>query len=157
MPGFESVVEDAAIAWFKDLGYTYVNGLVIAPEGEAPERAHFGVTILEGRFREALERINPHLPSEALDEAARKILRPASPSLEENNATFHSLLTKGIELQVQSDHGVRGDLAWIIDFQNPDNNDWLVVNQLTVVENNNNRRPDLVIYVNGLPLSVIEL
>ena len=95
MPGFEEIVENAAIKWFEDLGYSYLNGMVIAPDGTAPERAHFGVTMLEGRFRTALERINPHLPSEALDEAARKILRPASPSLEENNAAFHGIAHQG--------------------------------------------------------------
>ena len=157
MNGFESVVEEAAIEWFQHLGYTYLSGLVIAPDGHVPERANYAVTILEGRLRQALTRINTTLPPEALEEAARKILRPASPALEENNLAFHQFLTNGIELQVRMDEGMRGDLAWVVDFDNPDNNDWLVVNQLTVIEGKNNRRPDLVIYVNGLPLAVIEL
>ena len=157
MNGFESVVEEAAIEWFQSLGYQYLSGLVIAPDGEAPERSNLSVTILEGRFRDALTRINTHLPSEALEEAARKILHLNSPATEENNAVFHQFLTKGIELQVSTPKGVRGDLAWIVDFENPDQNDWLVVNQLTVLEGKNNRRPDLVVYLNGLPLAVIEL
>jgi len=157
MAGFESVVEEAAIQWFDELGYAYVNGIEIAPDGTSPERASYGSVILEGRLRAALGRINPHLDADTLDDVTRRLGRLDSPSLEENNLAFHRMLTRGIEVQVRTDSGIRGDLAWLVDFQNPDNNDWLIVNQLTVIEGKHNRRPDLVIYLNGLPIAVIEL
>jgi len=157
MSGFESVVEEAAIQWFKALGYAYVNGGDIAPDSMNPERADYGSVFLEGRLRTALARINSHLDSDTLDEVARKIGRLDSPSLEENNLAFHKMLTKGVEVQVRTDGGIRGDLAWLVDFENPDNNDWLVVNQLTIINGKHNRRPDLVAYLNGFPFAVIEL
>jgi len=157
MAGFESVVEEAAIQWFEALGYAYVNGGDIAPDSMSPERADYGAVLLEGRLRSALARINPHLGSDTLDDVTRKLGRLDSPSLEENNLAFHRMLTKGIEVQVRTDDGLRGDLAWLVDFEHPDNNDWLIVNQLTVIEGKHNRRPDLVAYLNGFPFAVIEL
>ena len=157
MTAFESVVEEAAVQWLQALGYEYVLGNDIAPGEPGEERGSYGDVILEGRFRDALARINPHLQGDALDDAARKVLLPPSPSLEENNHAFHRMLTKGVEVQVRKGGTVRGDLAWLVDFEEPDNNEWLVVSQLTVVEANRNRRPDLVAFVNGLPIAVIEL
>jgi len=157
MTGFEDIVEQAAIGWFEGLGYAYLHGGVIAPDGTAPERDGYGSVVLEGRLRSALARINPHLPTAALDDVLRKVLRPDSPALEENNHTFHRMLTKGVPVQVRRDGGVRGDLAWLVDFEDPDRNDWLVVNQFTVVEGKHNRRPDVVVFLNGLPIGVIEL
>ena len=154
---FESDVEEAVIEYFKGLGYEYAYGLDIAPDGISPEREKWSDVILEERFRDALTRINGHLGEDTLDSVARQVLLPPSPSLEENNHTFHQMLTKGVEVQVRKDGAIRGDLAWLIDFDNPDNNDWLVVNQFTVVEDKYNRRPDVVVFVNGLPLAVIEL
>jgi len=157
MSGFESVVEEAAIQWFESLGYAYVNGGDIAPDSMNPERADYGAVLLEGRLRSALARINPHLDADTLDDVVRRLGRLDSPSLEENNLAFHRMLTKGIEVQVRGDSGLRGDLAWLVDFEHPDNNDWLIVNQLTVIEGKHNRRPDLVAYLNGFPFAVIEL
>ncbi len=154
--GFESVVEQAAIEWLDELGWKCVSGPILAPEGEAPERANYRSVVLEGRLRAALARINDQLPPDVIDEVARKVLRLDSPSLEENNHAFHKMVREGIVVQVKKAAGVRGDIAWLFDHDDPDKNDWLVVNQLTVVEGNNNRRPDLVLYVNGLPLAVIE-
>lgn len=156
MSGFESVVEQAAIEWLDELGWKFVPGPVLAPDGEAPERATYRTVLLEGRLRAALARINDHLPPDVLDDVARKVLRLDSPSLEENNHAFHKMVREGIVVQVKKAAGVRGDIAWLFDHDDPDKNDWLVVNQLTVVEGNNNRRPDLVLYLNGLPLAVIE-
>jgi type I restriction enzyme R subunit len=153
----ESVVEDAAIEYFEALGYDYRHGLVIAHDGSAPERASYGEVILEKRLRAALERINPHLGPDTLDEVAKRILRPESPSLEENNTAFQKQLTHGVQVQVRTDGRDRGDLAWLIDFDTPENNDWLVVNQFTVTHGKYNRRPDVVVFVNGMPLAVIEL
>jgi len=134
MGGFESVVEEAAIQWFEALGYAYVNGGDIAPDSMNPERADYGAVLLEGRLRSALARINPHLDADTLDDVVRRLGRLDSPSLEENNLAFHRMLTKGIEVQVRGDSGLRGDLAWLVDFEHPDNNDWLIVNQLTIIE-----------------------
>ncbi|MBN4054881.1 type I restriction endonuclease subunit R [Acidimicrobium ferrooxidans] len=153
----ESDVEEAAIEWLKALGWDYIHGPLLAPDGEAPERSSYASVILEGRLRQALQGINDHLSSSILDEVAKTVLRLDSLSLEENNHAFHKMVRSGIEVQVKKDGRTRGDLAWLFDYENPDKNDWLVVNQLTVVEGSNNRRPDLVLYVNGLPLAVIEL
>ncbi len=113
--------------------------------------------ILAGRLKDALKQINPRVPAEALEDAYRKVTRPSSVSLVGNNRAFHKMLSDGIEVEYRQDGRIKGDKVWLIDFENPDNNDWLVVNQFTVVENHINRRPDVVIFVNGLPLAVIEL
>ncbi len=157
MTGFESIVESAAIEWLQDLGYDYAYGLDIAPDGVAPERADYGAVILERRFRDALGRLNPDLPADALDHVARRVLRPDSPALSENNHAFCRMLTQGVGVEVRRDGMYEGDLAWLVDFDEPGNNDWLVVNQLTVVEGKYKRRPDVVVFVNGLPIAVIEL
>lgn len=154
--GFESVVEQAAIEWLGELGWQFVSGPILAPDGEAPERASYRTVVLEGRLRAAIARINDHLPPDVLDEVARRVRRLDSTSLEENNYAFHKMVREGIGVHVNRAGGVRGDFAWLFDYDDPDKNDWLVVNQLTVVEGQNTRRPDLVLYVNGLPLAVIE-
>lgn len=156
MTSFESVVEEAAIAWLAELGWQHVPGPVLAPDGDVPERATFRDVVLVGRLRAALARINPHLPADALDEAQRAVLRLDSPSLEERNHGFHTMVREGVAVRVKRNGQERGDLAWLFDHETPERNDWLVVNQLTVVDGANKRRPDLVLYVNGLPLAVIE-
>ena len=158
----EDTVEEAAIGYFSGpgaalagLGYTYAHGPDLDDERAGPA----GV-ILEGRLRAALERINRHLPPGALDGVARALLHPESPALEENNLAFTRWLTRGFPLTVKAGGRERGDLAWFVDFNDVDNNDWLVVNQLTVVEETaarNERRPDLVVYLNGFPVAVLEL
>ncbi|MEP7136268.1 MAG: type I restriction endonuclease subunit R [Chloroflexota bacterium] len=153
----ESTIEETALAWLKDLGYTIVYGGDIAPEEPAAERENYGEVILSGRVKEALRRINPKVPPEALEDAYRKVTRPSSPSLVGNNRAFHKMLADGIEVEYRSDGRIKGDKVWLIDFENPENNDWLAVNQFTIVENHINRRPDVIIFVNGLPLAVIEL
>ena len=153
----ESVVEDAAIEWFQGLGYSYLPGPEIAPDGSTPERTSYGKVILENRLRASLTALNPHLDADTVDEVFRRILRLEGPSVEENNLAFHRLLTKGVEVHVRKDGAVRGDLARLVDFDDPDANDWLVVNQFTVVDGGNNRRPDMVVFLNGLPIAVIEL
>ncbi len=154
----ESTVEDAALAWLKELGYTALNGPNIAPGEPKAERASYSDVVLVGRLRSALARINPDIPSDALDEVIRKITRSDTPNLFENNRRFHQQLTGGVDVEYHADDGrIIHDKAWLIDFSDPGTNDWLAVNQFTVVENNNNRRCDVVIFVNGLPLGVIEL
>ena len=153
----ESTIEETALDWLKDIGYTIVYGGDIAPEEPAAERENYQDVLLVGRLRAALERINPNVPAEALEDAFRKVTRPSSPALVGNNRSLHKMLADGIEVEYRHEGRIKGDKVWLIDFENLDNNDWLAVNQFTVVENHINRRPDIVIFINGLPLSVIEL
>ncbi len=153
----ESTVEEAALAWLESLGYSTLFGPVIAPGEEAAERANFSDVILVERLREAIERINPDIPSETKDEALRKILRFEHPNLIQNNHHFHRLLLDGVPIEYQEEGRTIHGQVRLIDFDNLDQNDWLAVNQFTVIENKNNRRPDVILFVNGLPLVVIEL
>ena len=154
----ESVVEDAALAWLADLGYTVLHGPEIAPGELFAERDDYGQVILAGRLRPALQRLNPYTPPAALDEAFRRLTRPDSPSLVANNHTLHRYLVDGVPVEVQQPDGsFRGDLIRVLDHADPANNEFLAINQFTVVEERRERRPDVVIFVNGLPLAVIEL
>jgi len=110
-----------------------------------------------GRLRDAISRINPHVPAEAQEEAVRRVIRTETPNLLENNRRFHRMLVDGIDVEYQADGRTVHDKVWLVDFANEDNNDWLAVNQYTVIEDKHNRRPDVVLFVNGLPLVVIEL
>ena len=154
----ESIVEEAAIDWFRDLGYQYLPGPDIACDGTYPERGSYADTVLEERLRSALVTLNPDIPPEALEDAFRKVIHPDSPNFIVNNRQFHKMLTEGIDVEYHNEEGrIVGDKVWLMDFTNPESNDWLVVNQFTVIEGQQNRRPDLVVFVNGLPLAVIEL
>ena len=153
----ESAIEDFAIKLFVRLGYSYVYAPDIAPDGEQPERGHYGEVLLVGRLEQALKRINPKLSSAMLQDALKEVQRISSPELLANNEAFHRLLTEGVKVSRQQDGNQRGDLAWLIDFDHPENNEFVVANQFTVIENHQSKRPDLVLFVNGIPLVVIEL
>jgi type I restriction enzyme R subunit len=153
----ESSIEDFAIKLFERLGYSYVYAPDIAPDGENPERSHYGEMLLAGRLEQALKRINPKLSPAMLQDALKEVQRISSPDLLANNESFHRLLTEGVKVNRQQDGNQRGDLAWLIDFAHPENNEFVVANQFTVIENHQNKRPDLVLFVNGIPLVVIEL
>ena len=157
----ESTIEQAAIDWLQELGYNYVFGPEIAFDGERPERSNYQETLLLGRTQDAIARINYGLPAQAQEEALRRITRLGKPSLLLNNHAFHHLLVNGIEVEYKKDGRMVSGRAYVVDFENEDNNDWLVVNQYTVeaLHQNGkvNRRPDVVVFVNGLPLTVIEL
>lgn len=154
----ESHVEEAALEWLSDLGYTVAAGPELAPDGKAPERLSYGDVILAGRLRSALERLNPHLPADTLEEIFRKVQQTETPSLIEENRRLHRMMVDGADIEVQREDGsIAGDKAWLIDFDDPGKNDWLAVNQFTVIEHQANRRPDIVLFINGLPLGVIEL
>lgn len=154
----ESVVEEAALDWFKGLGYQYLPGPDIACDGTKPERASYADVILSDRLRIALHALNPHIPAEALEDASKKVLRSENPSLILNNRNFHRMLADGVDVEYRNKEGrVVGNKVWLVDFANPARNDWLAVNQFTVVEGQRTRRPDIVVFVNGLPLAVIEL
>ena len=154
----ESVVEDAALDWLESLGWSVAHGPDIAPDTLGAERADYGQVVLERRLRDALVQLNEGLPAEALDDAFRKLNRPEGTSLETRNRAFHRMLVEGVTVEYRAANGaIRGAQARVLDFDVPANNDWLAVNQFTVVENNHERRPDIVLFVNGLPLGVIEL
>ena len=154
----EADVEQAGLAWLSDLGWQVEHGSDIAPDTPNAERADYGQVVLERRLREALDVVNPGLPTSALDDAYRKLIRPEGPNLEARNRAFHRMLVNGVEVEYPAGDGrMRGDLVRVIDFDNPANNDWLAVNQFTVTEDQSTRRPDVVLFVNGLPLGVIEL
>jgi type I restriction enzyme, R subunit len=153
----ESTVEDAALEILDGLGYTILHGPEIAPGELLAERTEYSDAVLVGRLQQALARINPRVPVEAIEEAVRKILSIQAPNLEESNRRFQRLLTDGINVEYRAGDRIVYDQVQLFDFEDADNNDWLAVNQFTVIENKNNRRPDVVIFLNGLPLAVFEL
>jgi type I restriction enzyme R subunit len=157
----ESTVEEAALAWLASSGYSVACGPDIAVSQTGAERSDptYRDVVLEWRLREALVRLNPDLPQEALDDAFRKIVRADGPSLIERNRAVHKMLVNGVTVEYhRPGEPIRGAQVRVIDFDDPDNNDWLAVNQFTVVgPQGHNRRADIVVFVNGLPLGVIEL
>lgn len=159
MTGFaESEVEEAALGWLGDLGFSVVHGPDIAPDGPQPERLSYGDTVLTGRLKTAIERLNPHIPLEAREDALKKVIAAERPSLIEENRRLHRAIVEGIDVEFYAEDGtIRGDSVRLVDFDKPDNNDWLGVSQFTVIEGGHTRRPDVVVFVNGLPLGVIEL
>ena len=154
----ESTVEEAALSWFEELGYAVVHGPDLAPGELFTERESYGDVVLVKRLREALTRINPQTPADALEEAVRRVLHPETASLVENNRRFHKMLAEGVNVEYQRPDGsIAGDQVYLIDFDDPGNNDWAAINQFTIVENRINRRPDILVFINGLSLGVIEL
>ena len=157
-PFAESHVEEAALAWLAELGYSTANGLDIGPDGDAPERASYGDVLLVKRVRSAIAKLNPKLRAETRAQAVNQVLQTQTPSMVAENRRLHRYIIEGVPIQVRRDDGtITGDQVRLIDFDDPDANDWLAVNQYTVIEHKANRRPDVVIFVNGLPLGVIEL
>lgn len=153
----ESDIETLAIELLEKQGFQYVYGPDIAPDGNKPERSSFEEVLLLDRLKNAVARINPLVPADAREDAIRQVMRLNSPELIANNETFHRMLTEGTKVTYQKDGNSRGDLVWLIDFNDSDNNEFIVVNQYTVIENHVNKRPDVIVFVNGLPLVVIEL
>ena len=154
----EADVEQAAQAWLADLGWGVAHGPDIAPGTPNAERSDYDQVVLKRRLRDALAPLNPSLPSTALDDAFRRLTHPEGATLETRNRAFHRMLVNGVTVEHRDGEGrIRGAQVKVVDFDNPANNDWLAVNQFTVTENRNTRRPDVVLFVNGLPLGVIEL
>jgi type I restriction enzyme R subunit len=154
----ESTVEESALEWLDGIGYEIASGAVIAPGELRAERDSYEQVVLEGRLRDAIARLNPKIPAEVREEAIRKVLHPDCSTLIANNQAFHRMLVDGVGVEHQRRDGtMAGDLVRLVDFESPEDNDWLAVNQFTVVDGQNNRRPDIVIFLNGLPLGVIEL
>ncbi len=154
----ESVVEEAALEWFGALGYAVTDGPTIAPGEPGEERRTYAHVFLEGRLREALARLNPAVSREGLDDALRKLTRISSPQLVDANHELHHYLVNGVNVEyLRADGTVGFDPVRVVDFDAIENNDWLVVNQFTISEGGHNRRPDVVVFVNGLPVAVVEL
>ncbi|CAM3367966.1 type I restriction endonuclease subunit R [Rhodothermus bifroesti] len=154
----ESHVEEAALSWLESIGWGTAYGPDVAPGTLMAERADYGEVVLAQRLRDALARLNPNLPAEALEDAFRKLTRPEGADLLQRNRALHRMLVNGVNVEYRAADGViRGAQVWGIDFDDPNNNDWLAINQFTVSEQRSTRRPDIVLFVNGLPLAVIEL
>ncbi|MEX2633655.1 MAG: type I restriction endonuclease subunit R, partial [Balneolales bacterium] len=153
----ENEIELWAIETFEALGYQYIYAPDIAPDGDHPERDSYEDVILSERLKAAIGRTNSGVPVEAREEAFKEIQRINSPELLANNETFHRMLTEGIKVSYQKDGQQRGDLVWLIDFETPENNEFLVANQFTIIEDGVNKRPDVILFVNGIPLVVLEL
>ncbi|QPM68615.1 type I restriction endonuclease subunit R [Atribacter laminatus] len=153
----ETTLEQTALDWFESLGWKTAFGPEISPDGLACEREDYDQVVLVGRLRTALENINPSIPVGAIDEAVRRIIRTESPSMIENNRRFHRMLTDGVDVSFLRGGREVHDKVWLFDLEDLENNDWLVVNQFTIIEDRRNRRPDIVVFVNSLPLGLIEL
>ena len=153
----ESDIETAALDWLAGMGYSVLHGADIAPDTPDAERSRYEDVALTGRLRDAVARLNPSIPVESQEEAVQRVLSSSSPSLVQNNRAFHLMLVDGVEVEYRDADGtMRGGRVQLVDFDNPENNDWLAVNQFTVV-GNSERRPDIVLFINGIPLGVIEL
>ena len=154
----ENALEQSMLSWLGELGYEIYHGPDIAPGEPGEERSDYGEAILQGRLRSAIARINPNINGSGLDDALKKLRSLSSPSLSQQNRDFHQLLVNGIDVEIRTEDGsLRGDKVYLVDFHHPENNEFLAVNQYTMIEDNHNRRPDVVVFINGLPISVIEL
>jgi type I restriction enzyme, R subunit len=153
----EDEIEVYNLELLKALRYGYKNGYTLEPEGTDPERQNFGDVVLKDRLTQALARINRHIPPDTRHQAQRELQNIASPDLINNNETFHRYLTEGITVEYTKNGETKGEKLWLIDWETPENNEFLAVNQFTVIEDNYNRRPDIILFINGLPLVVIEL
>jgi type I restriction enzyme R subunit len=149
---FESDIEQFVVELLKNQGFYY-----LAPEEQEKERKDLSEVVLKERLKKAIDELNPAIPDEAKEQAMRQALNLPSQNLIDNNEAFHRMLTEGIEVEYLVDGNIRGDKVWLIDWQDIANNEFLACNQFTVIENNINKRPDVVIFINGLPLVVIEL
>jgi type I restriction enzyme, R subunit len=153
----EDQVEQIALEWFKELGYDYLLGYDIAPDSSDPQRANYQEVLLSHRLNTALTKLNPALPLTAIDEAIHLLKKPQHATLIQNNRAFHQMLLQGIPVEIKNGDELKGEVVKLIDFHDAGANDFLVVNQYTIKGTKGNRRPDLVVFINGLPISVIEL
>ena len=159
----EHDVEQTCLGWLGELGYDIVHGPDISPDRDtdserATERTAYDTVILSNRFKRAFQKLNPNLGTDAYEHARRKLDHTDFPSLIEENRRLHRLMIDGVDVDITRDDGSIGtDKARLIDFADPTNNDWLVVNQFTVTAHDHKRRPDIVVFINGLPIAVLEL
>ncbi len=153
----EAIVEEAALTWLEELGYSILQGPDISPGGLFQERESYNQVVLAQRLRDAVGLINRVIPAGARGEAVKKTITALQPTLERSNQSFHHLLTEGVDVEYQDEGRLVYGKVHLIDFDHPEDNEFLAVNQFTVVEDHHERRPDIVIFINGLPIAVIEL
>jgi type I restriction enzyme R subunit len=154
----EDQLEKLCLEWFQSIGYDYICGYDIAPDGDNPERSDYRQIILHDRLLSCLTVINPHIPAATLEQVALQIAKPETPILINNNKAFHQLLLEGVKIEFKDNNGKeKTDYAQLVDFSNVTNNQFLVVNQYTITGSKGNRRPDVIIFINGLPMAVLEL
>lgn len=153
----EDQLEQEALGWLAELGYIHIYGPDIAPDSDNPERADYRQVVLVERLRSAVARLNPSIPPAAREDAVRQVLDLGIPSLLAANRRFHQLLVNGVPVEYQQHGETRGDFVRLIDFANPGANEWLATNQFAIKGPKHSRRPDVILFVNGLPLVMIEL
>lgn len=153
----EDQLEQLCIDWFKELGWNYELGYDIAPDSENPKRKNYQEVVLQGILTESITRLNPAIPQPVIVEVATRLTRPDSLILEVNNRQIHRFIIEGVPVEYNKNGDLKGDFVKLIDFEKMENNHFLVCNQFTILGKNGNRRPDLIVFINGLPLSVIEL
>ena len=153
----EDQLEQECLTWFKDIGYQVLHGTEIAPESPQAERTDFRQVILQSRLHDTLHTLNPDVPSHVIDAAVIQIANPNIPGLMAANRQLHKWMTQGYPVKYMDGTNERGVRLSLIDFDNPANNNWLVVNQVAIQGGKHNRRPDIIVYLNGLPVAVIEL
>ena len=153
----EGSIEQSFIQQLVGQGYTYYDATDISPVSDNPQRLNYGSVILEQHFKDSIKKLNPTLPESARSEAYQKVMNLGTEDLMENNERFHTLLTNGVTVEFTKEGRTKGINVRLLDVENPDNNSFWAVNQLVVKENNNEKRFDVVIYVNGLPLVFVEL
>jgi type I restriction enzyme R subunit len=153
----EDQLEQETLAWLQDVGYTHRYGPDIAFDGSSPERADYRQVVLPFRLREAVNRLNPGIPVAAREDAIKQVLDMGIPSLLSANRAFHKMLVGGVPVQYQKDGETRGDFVRLIDWAHPEKNEWWAVNQFTIKGPHKTRRPDIILFVNGLPLVLLEL
>ena len=152
----ENEIEAIALSYLQNLGYSHILGPDISPDGGHTER-QYNEVVLYNRLRDAIDKLNPEITQDAKDDALKKVLRTDSPNALINNENFHRYLTEGIDVEIRTPDGIRGEKVYIVDFNKPEENEFLAINQFTVIEGNQNKRPDLILFINGLPLVVIEI
>jgi type I restriction enzyme R subunit len=154
----ENEIEAIALSYLQNLGYFHILGPDISPDGEHPER-QYNEVVLHTRLRDAIDKLNPLITQDAKDDALKKVLRVGSLHATTllNNENYHRYLTEGIDVEIRTADGIRGEKVYIVDFNEPEENEFLAINQFTVIEGNQNKRPDIILFINGLPLVVIEL
>ncbi len=153
----EDQLEQETLVWLGEVGYSHLHGPAIAPDGESPERANYQQVLLPFRLREAIHRLNPDIPTAAKEDALKQVMDLGIPALLTANRHFHKLLVGGVPVQYQKDGETRGDFVRLIDWANPRKNEWLAINQFSIKGPHHTRRPDIILFVNGLPLVLLEL
>jgi len=155
MPVYESHFEEAALDWLAELGYQKISGddIAPAPDGIMPERANYKQVVLVDRLRERLAALNPSIPPAAIADAIQQVLNPNQPTLIQANRQFHCWLRDGVRVEYLRDGETVGDFVRLVDFENPDNNDRAAINQFTIKGPHHTKRPDILIFLNGLPIA----